>query len=135
MATEETPLLNNEVGCLGCCASARVPVAGKVEPKTHMANERTFLHWLSVSVLLGMMALTILKFESLGTISLLVSYGYLGISVLFMLYSLGLFLGRQTKIQSGQRIVSEDIHAPVILTLTLIAAFLTTGCVQMGWSV
>ena len=75
--TESTPLISNtkayEAGCLACACldkssatpaptkEKRIIVPSKVEPKTLLANERTFLHWLSVSVLLGMLALTVLR--------------------------------------------------------------------------
>eukprot|EP00668_Euglena_longa_P011245 GGOE01013634.1.p1 GENE.GGOE01013634.1~~GGOE01013634.1.p1 ORF type:complete len:158 (-),score=37.85 GGOE01013634.1:104-541(-) len=140
-ASEQTPLLQNcEANCLtylGCCPGGEQRVDGvdgdaKGESKTHLANERTFLHWISVSILLGMLSLTILKFYTVGPVVEILGHVYFTAAIGFLIYSLAIFNLRQTQIQQGKQLQSGDIYAPTVLTTTLVAAFITTGCIQMG---
>ena len=48
---------------LACCGPIEPPnKVSRIEPKTFMANERTFLNWLSMSVTLGSIASALVAF-------------------------------------------------------------------------
>ena len=110
----------------------QVPV--KVEPKTYLANERTFLHWLSISSLVGMMALAILRRrEGLDQVTMAVGATSFLSSVLYMLYALVTYLHRAKKISAGQPIQFENNRGPVVLTLMLVCVVVFGSANSLGW--
>eukprot|EP00906_Rhabdomonas_costata_P008585 RCo012216 len=148
--TERTPLISNktyDAGCLACACldkreaaaapqkEKRIIVPSKMEPKTLLANERTFLHWLSVSVLLGMLALTVLRIPtSQGPLFSFLGYSLLLLCLGFMGYALAVFHNRALKIVSGERVRFDDNKGPVVLAIVMILAFVFTGVAQMGYT-
>eukprot|EP00667_Euglena_gracilis_P024479 EG_transcript_28217 len=145
MATPEH-VHDNEAECLACfcCYEPPPPPKGTedkrivrpsiVEPKTHFANERTFLHWLSCTVLLSTMGLRVLKSETAGPICVAASYSILFCSVLFMVYALLTFYGRQQRIKAAGRVRFDDVDGPMVLTVVLIAGMSVTALTEMGFS-
>ena len=77
-----------ETGGIGTLLIPRkVPV--KVEPKVHMANERTFLTWLHLVVTLAAASMTILKFaRDSSAASIIFGLILLPTSLAFLVYSL-----------------------------------------------
>jgi hypothetical protein len=77
-----------ETGGLGTLLIPRkVPV--KVEPKVHMANERTFLTWLHLVVMLAAASMTILKFaRDESAASIIFGLILLPASLAFLVYAL-----------------------------------------------
>eukprot|EP00879_Flechtneria_rotunda_P000557 GHRR01000663.1.p1 GENE.GHRR01000663.1~~GHRR01000663.1.p1 ORF type:complete len:641 (+),score=240.85 GHRR01000663.1:33-1925(+) len=112
----------------------------RIEPKTFFANERTFLSWLQISVLVMMTGLGLLS----GSTLLVAGNGSAGstvgcmqntlcggarisgaiiapVSVLFMLYALYLFKKRTHHIINRSTVRYDDQKGPVLLTLLLLA--------------
>ena len=105
----------------------------RVEPKTYMANERTLLHWLSVSSLVAMMALALVRNESRrrSPIVLLTGTTTYCVSLLCMCYALKLYFVRGRLISTGQN-VSFDSNGPMVLTAMLAITVVMAAFVQMG---
>eukprot|EP00992_Anisonema_acinus_P007741 TRINITY_DN3696_c0_g1_i1.p1 TRINITY_DN3696_c0_g1~~TRINITY_DN3696_c0_g1_i1.p1 ORF type:complete len:153 (+),score=22.78 TRINITY_DN3696_c0_g1_i1:57-515(+) len=143
-ATETTGLLRNrvsrqETGCMACIYSMvkddedkAVRVPPKMEPKVHLANERTFLHWLSVAVLIGMLALTLLRMDVDGVAYLVLGIAFLVCSIAFMVYALLAYIQRGNRIRDGQVVRFDDNRGPVVLAIVMMAAFLSTAAGQLG---
>ena len=64
----------------------------KVEPKTFLANERTFLAWLDMSVTLAAISVAILSMSEINKSSLLYGIVLLPVAIGFSVYSLSLYL-------------------------------------------
>eukprot|EP00961_Rhodomonas_salina_P294012 3934200-Rhodomonas_salina.1 len=96
-------------------------VRTKVEPKTFFANERTFIQWLSASVLLVTLAIAVMTFDEqsriLGTI-------LVPVALTFMLYSLWLYHWRLGKIIARDGSRFDDPYGPGLLTLVLSLAMI-----------
>lgn len=85
-----TPGKNNEVG-VGDIGTLLIPrkVPVKVEPKVHLANERTFLAWLHVVVILAAASMTIVSYSSdEDWVNQLYGIVLLPVSIAFIFYSL-----------------------------------------------
>eukprot|EP00668_Euglena_longa_P038211 GGOE01049201.1.p1 GENE.GGOE01049201.1~~GGOE01049201.1.p1 ORF type:complete len:157 (+),score=19.23 GGOE01049201.1:32-472(+) len=145
MATTQ-PGTGNETECLACfcCYEPPVPPRGvedkrivrpsKEEPKVHFANERTFLHWLSCTVLLSTMGVRVLKTESAGPFCVAAAYACLSCSVLFMIYALLTFYGRQQRIKAAGRVRFDDVDGPLVLTIVLMMGMAVVAVTEMGFS-
>ncbi len=75
---------SGEVGTL--LIPRKVPI--KVEPKVHLANERTFLAWLHVVVMLGAASVTIVTFAEGRLVDQLFGVILLPVSVAYIFYAL-----------------------------------------------
>ncbi|KAI9283269.1 vacuolar membrane protein [Sporodiniella umbellata] len=94
--------------------------------KTYFANERTFLHWLKFTLLLGGLAIGLLNFsDNIGLISALV-FTFLSMSV--MIYALYIYHARVSRVEKGVLGDFSDQYGPAILTSFLILAI----CINMG---
>ncbi|KAF7721228.1 vacuolar transporter chaperone [Apophysomyces ossiformis] len=100
---------------------ARATVPQKAPPvKTYFANERTFLHWLHFTVLLGALALGLLNFsDKVGQISAAV---FTLLSVGVMLYALYHFHSRTSRLEKRDPGEYSDKYAPAVLTGFLVIA-------------
>ncbi|ORX95017.1 hypothetical protein K493DRAFT_220079 [Basidiobolus meristosporus CBS 931.73] len=92
----------------------------KVQPKSYFANERTFLRWMNLSVILGAVAIGLLNFgDSVSTVSaVFLSIISLGI----MLYGLYLFRWRAGKISRKETGTYDDDNALRVLTIIVFVA-------------
>eukprot|EP00744_Colponema_vietnamica_P000829 GILI01001439.1.p1 GENE.GILI01001439.1~~GILI01001439.1.p1 ORF type:complete len:179 (+),score=47.39 GILI01001439.1:82-618(+) len=106
-------------------ADKKICVPQKIDPKTFFANERTFLKWLSISVLIGAMALTLLNFsDSDSDGAQLAGLVLLPVSISYMLYSLMVFRNRANKIYLREPMRYDDTRGPTILVIILAVAVL-----------
>ncbi|KAK9808768.1 hypothetical protein WJX72_003237 [[Myrmecia] bisecta] len=109
----------------------------RVEPKTFFANERTFLAWVQISVLIMFMALSLLSGSTVSsnlgpsgsTDSSSSGCGYAGmvvapVAVLFMIYALWMYKMRTAQILRRTAARYDDQRGPVFLVLLLIGATL-----------
>lgn len=104
----------------GSVNDKRICVPQKIDPKTFFANERTFLKWLSISVLVGMMSLTLLNFGDASNNSAeLAGLMLLPVSIIFMIYSLVIFKDRANKIYMREPMRYDDTRGPTMLVLVL----------------
>ena len=101
----------------------KICVPQKIDPKTFFANERTFLKWLSISVLIGLMSLTLLNFsDSDSDGAELAGLVLLPVSIAYMLYSLFVFRSRAHKIYMREPMRYDDTRGPTILVIILATA-------------
>ncbi|KAG5509438.1 hypothetical protein JKF63_06748 [Porcisia hertigi] len=104
----------------GSVNDKRICVPQKIDPKTFFANERTFLKWLSISVMVGLMSLTLLNFgDSTSNGAELAGLVLLPVSILFMVYSLFIFRDRANKIYMREPMRYDDTRGPTMLVLVL----------------
>eukprot|EP00884_Botryococcus_braunii_P018805 jgi/Botrbrau1/5608/Bobra.97_2s0031.1 len=125
---------------------AKALVRTRVEPKTFFANERTFLAWLHISVLIMFMALSLLGGSTLtgsgpglegssGSSSCSGSFNcraakYAGIIIapvaaLFMVYAFYMYKKRTIQILRRSKVRYDDQRGPIMLVILLIVATLT----------
>lgn len=120
-------------------ARAKALVRTRVEPKTFFANERTFLSWLQISVLIMFMGLTLLGGSGTplaGGISSGASSGSKGsqiagliispVAFIFTLYALFMYKKRTIQIIRRENVRYDDQTGPVLLVLLLTAALVAT---------
>ena len=71
----------------------------KVEPKTYFANERTFIQWVSVAILILTMSTIVTSFGDMSaTIAGII---LMPISLFFLIYAIMQFHWRAIKIRTG----------------------------------
>ena len=110
---------------IGSAADKRICVPQKIDPKTFFANERTFLKWLSISVLVGLMSITLLSFSDASSDgAIFAGLSLLPVSILFMLYSLYIFRDRANKIYMREPMRYDDTRGPTMLVVVLGTAML-----------
>lgn len=110
---------SNGGGAMGA-ADKRICVPQKIDPKTFFANERTFLKWLSISVMIGLMSLTLLSFSDTTTDGAeLAGLVLLPVSIIFMVYALFIFRGRASKIYMREPMRYDDTRGPTMLVVVL----------------
>lgn len=96
----------------------------KVEPKLFFANERTFISWLHMAVILSSVATGVLAFGKSDSSA----HGYalllMPLALLFVVYALRTYLVRSRKINTRDTERWDDPYGPVILASILIVALL-----------
>lgn len=99
----------------------RRPIPTKAPPaKTYFANERTFLHWLKFTLLLGGLAIGLLNFsDNIGRIS---AAFFTLISMSVMLYALYNYHDRANRVQKNELGDFSDKYGPAVLTLFVVVA-------------
>ena len=97
------------------------PIPTKAPPaKTYFANERTFLHWLKFTLLLGALAIGLLNFsDKVGRISAAI-FTVLSMSV--MLYALYNYHDRANRVERNELGDYSDKYGPAVLTFFLVVA-------------
>lgn len=109
----------------GSVNDKRICVPQKIDPKTFFANERTFLKWLSISVMIGMLSLSLLNFGDTSNNSAeLAGLILLPVSIFFMLYSLIIFKDRAQKIYLREPMRYDDTRGPTLLVIVLCVSLL-----------
>jgi len=132
------------MSCLQCidrlvdAGSAQI-YAARVEPKVFLANERTFLNWLSMSVTLGSIASVLMAFgrknaEVAEGVSL-VSDSLLVTAIAFCFYAGNTFFWRRRGLRRKDDTDRyDDPYGPTILAAVLLfalAAIFTSGVVKL----
>eukprot|EP00760_Papus_ankaliazontas_P002412 PhM_4_TR10988/c0_g1_i1/m.81961 len=110
-----------------CLVTVACACPRRSTPKPFFANERTFLKWLSISVLIGMMSVTLLNFGNAGNAGAQVAgMVLLPVALLFMLYSLAVFRLRVNRIYTREPMRYDDTRGPTVLVFVLILALVLT---------
>ncbi|KAL3811848.1 hypothetical protein ACHAXA_009207 [Cyclostephanos tholiformis] len=104
----------------------------KVEPKVHLANERTFLAWLSIITILTSASGLILAYGDDGEIATQL-YGLvlLPVSVAFLFYTLWKYVRRSQMIKNRQPGPFVDYVGPVTITTILIVTIIAQFTMKM----
>lgn len=124
-----------EPGPPGCCErllacewANKPPAEGhfalqKIEPKLFFANERTYIHWLNMSVTLSSLTTLVLAFSPEGDfISELYGLILLPICALFACYALHILRWRATLIKTRENSRWDNPWGPILLSGTLAIA-------------
>ena len=112
-------------GGLGFATDESAPTSiQKVEPKVFFANERTFLHWLHMGVLLSGVASGVLAFAANDAIIQWYGIMLLPLALSFCMYAMHTFLWRAERIKMRVPGRWDDPLGPVIISVAL-AAVLT----------
>ncbi len=104
----------------------------RVEPKLFFANERTFLHWLSMSVLLSGVGTALIAFGADNMSSQIYALILLPLSIIYAFYPSYQFIWRTKRIHD--RIVDrwDDPYSPLILGGTLVVALTFAWLVRVA---
>jgi uncharacterized membrane protein YidH (DUF202 family) len=94
----------------------------KTEPKLYFANERTFIKWLHMAVILSSISIAVLAFSSKVGLAQYYAVMMLPLSLLFVAYALATFLWRSNMMRNRDNARWDDPLGPVILTVLLIFA-------------
>eukprot|EP00736_Rhodelphis_marinus_P013886 Rmarinus@m.27913 len=100
--------------------SKPVAVAIRIEPKVFFANERTFLSWLSISITLAFLGISLLNFGE--NYAKMCGFIFVPISIMFMVYSLYMFYWRAHRIELRDAGPYNDKVGPLILVCVLVCA-------------
>lgn len=94
----------------------------KVEPKLFFANERTFISWLHMAVILSSMSIGVLAFTSDSSESHFYAVLMMPLSLCFIVYAVRTYLWRSEKINTRDVERWDDPFGPLILTSLLMLA-------------
>lgn len=113
---------------ISCCEGepyqGKHVVSQREEPKSFFANERTFIKWLEMAVLMSGISIGVLAFSSKKSKSTGFALCMLVMAELFIGYALYTFLWRNEKIKTRYSGRWDDPWGPPILCMCLIAALL-----------
>mmetsp|Transcript_5391 Transcript_5391/g.7798 ORF Transcript_5391/g.7798 Transcript_5391/m.7798 type:complete len:197 (+) Transcript_5391:3-593(+) len=105
----------------------------KIDPKVFFANERTFLAWLHVSVLLAGASVAIVAFDSHSSAPSSALYGVvlLPVSIAFIAYSMIQFTRRASMIRRKSPGPYMDVTGPTVLTVILMLSIVTQFSIKL----
>lgn len=125
-----------------CCgndwAAASAPehiTIQKVEPKLFFANERTFISWLHMAVIMASIAIGVLAFTPNDAMAQDFAMCLMPIALLFVAYALRTYLVRSEKIKTRDANRWDDPYGPVILTSCLVLALVVQFCLKVCLSI
>ncbi|CAG9460086.1 unnamed protein product [Pedinophyceae sp. YPF-701] len=129
--------------CCGLCAAADVPAAAgpahdkprkipmRIEPKTYFANERTFLNWIHMSIVVGTIASALLGLSGqaeggaegqLNWSVALISMVMLPVAIMIAVYALYTFYWRMAMIRRREVSFFDDKYGPLVLAGVIVFA-------------
>lgn len=104
----------------------------KIDPKVFFANERTFLAWLHVSVLLAGASVAIVAFDSHSSApSALYGVILLPVSIAFIAYSMIQYTRRASMIRRKSPGPYMDVTGPTVLTVILMLSIVTQFSIKL----
>ena len=111
--------------CLSFCGFHMLSSdAAVTEPKIFMANERTFITWLSMAALLTSISMAILAFSQKEQYSQIYGLVLLPVALLFDVYALRTYIWRGRQIRSKRSSSWGDSQGPFFITSALVVALL-----------
>jgi len=104
----------------------------KIEPKVFFANERTFLAWMHLSVILAGASIAILAFaEDQNPFSQLYGVVLLPVAIAFIVYSMYQYARRATMIRNRHPGPYEDTTGPTVLGIMLMVSILAQFALKL----
>ncbi|GAX15840.1 hypothetical protein FisN_2Lh439 [Fistulifera solaris] len=105
----------------------------KIEPKVFFANERTFLAWMHLSVILAGASIAILAVadDSEGQIGQLYGIVLLPVAIAFIVYSMYQYQRRANMIRNRHPGPYEDTVGPTVLCVMLMISILAQFSLKM----
>jgi uncharacterized membrane protein YidH (DUF202 family) len=94
----------------------------KVEPKLFFANERTFMSWLTMAVLLSSASIGVLAFSSKNSDVAFFGLTMMPIALIFTIYALRIYLLRSEKIKTRDRNRWDDPFGPILISTCMIVS-------------
>mmetsp|Transcript_37049 Transcript_37049/g.57930 ORF Transcript_37049/g.57930 Transcript_37049/m.57930 type:complete len:150 (-) Transcript_37049:145-594(-) len=113
--------------CETCCGPVEPPnKISLIEPKVFLANERTFLNWMSMSVTLGSIATALTAFgkadaRQAGAIQFM-SAVLIITAICFNVYAVNTFFWRRRSIRRRDESNFDDIYGPYSLSFVMLIA-------------
>lgn len=127
-AREDTAINAGEIGTL--VLPRKVPI--KVEPKVHFANERTFLAWLHLVLILAGASILIVGYAPGDNIvNQLYGIILLPVSVAFIFYALFQYVRRARMIHHHEPGPFIDVAGPTTLTVILMASIIAQFSIKL----
>ncbi|KAF8825320.1 hypothetical protein HHX47_DHR7000637 [Lentinula edodes] len=102
----------------------------RVEGKVWFANERTWVSWLNLAVLLGTLSLALFN-ASKDTVARNFAYTYAVISIIVMIYGYGLYQHRITMIRRRDPGHFDAMAGPVLVSILLFFAILANFIIRV----
>lgn len=104
----------------------------KIEPKVFFANERTFLAWMHLSVILAGASIAILAFaEDQNPMSQLYGVLMLPVAIAFIAYSMYQYARRASMIRHRHPGPYEDTIGPAVLGVMLMSSILAQFAIKL----
>ncbi|KAE9398572.1 hypothetical protein BT96DRAFT_920775 [Gymnopus androsaceus JB14] len=103
----------------------------KVEGKVWFANERTWISWLNLAVLLGTLALALFNASNHNPIARNFAYAYALISIGVLVYGFALYQRRITMIRKRDPGHFDAIAGPIIVSVLLFVAIAANFIVRV----
>lgn len=95
----------------------KIAVPVRVEPKVYFATERTFLSWLSIALIFGATAHTLMNY---GDITSLITAGcFYATAILTIFYSAGVYIFRVISIRNKRAVRYDDQWGPRLVCAAL----------------
>ena len=94
----------------------------QIEPKLFFANERTFIKWMQMGVVLSSISIGIIAFSDEDSNAQYVAVGLLPLSLFIIGYGVRQFYWRSDKIKDRDNSRWDDPLGPVTMTVFLILA-------------
>ena len=114
------PSMGPDLGSSSREQEKRIVVPVRIEPKVFFANERTFLSWVHFSIFLGGISTALV---GLGNRTARLSgYMFAGVSILFTIYALYLYLWRAKKIRERDPGPYDDLVGPWVVVVVFLGA-------------
>ncbi|KAG7885988.1 hypothetical protein KL938_001020 [Ogataea parapolymorpha] len=95
----------------------KISVVVRVEPKVYFATERTYLSWLSIALIFGATAHTLLNYGDL--VSLITSTCFYFTAILTIVYSTYVYIFRVVNIRNKRAVRYDDKVGPVLVCSAL----------------
>lgn len=92
----------------------------RVEPKSYFANERTYIQWISASLLLVTIAVLVLEFPDQYSHALPTGLFLIGCAAFVMLYSIFVYFRRLHLLSSGKPYGYVDRFGPLMLGVAVL---------------
>lgn len=107
----------------------KIPI--KVEPKVFFANERTFIAWLHIAVLLAGASIAIVSFADANPFSQLYGVILLPVAIAFIGYAMWQYAKRAAMIRRRDPGPYEDIVGPTVLGIMLMISIVANFALKL----
>ncbi|RDB25982.1 Vacuolar transporter chaperone 2 [Hypsizygus marmoreus] len=108
----------------------KIPTSVKVEAKVWFANERTWVAWLNIAVIIGTLALALFN-ASKDKVATYFAYAYALISICVVVYAFFLYQYRITMIRRRDPGHFDAVTGPVVLGVALFVAVLLNFIIRV----
>ncbi|RKP09459.1 hypothetical protein THASP1DRAFT_28738 [Thamnocephalis sphaerospora] len=110
------------VGDIGLLHPKVIHRPARVEPKVHLANERTLFHWLNMAVILTTVAVGFLNSSLPGAAWMAVLFTAAAVGL--MVYALRFYYWRMERIARRDTSNYSDLRGPIAMAIMLLSALL-----------